>query len=588
MLLSNAKIATKCLIPVVVIAIFAIFIAWFGANSGETINVTNGKALRATQRIVKSEAILMHVLDIGQMRFRAILFPEMNILTQGRTLLQTRSKDINDVIGELSTAVGGALKRSTQPEEIAILEKEKALLATIEALWRKYENSITTLTIPRFDAVMEGLKTGQDIEPLRQAMIETATKDREVAAQLRVAIEAYDTHMDADAVRLSKIGADTATDSKRDLWLAAAAAILFGSVIALATSSLGIVRPIRATVNDLRSLADGQLDIEVRGTERRDEVGDIARTMLVFKENGLRVRRLQEEQERQKQQAEVEKRQIMTELADNFDTSVRRIVETVSAAATEMQSSSAVLTDTAQETLQQAEGAASASERSTVNVQTVAAAAEELSSSISEISRQIGTSSQVAGTAAIQAQKTDALVQGLAESAQKIGEVVNLINDIASQTNLLALNATIEAARAGDAGKGFAVVASEVKNLANQTARATEEIGAQIAAVQQATTDSVGAIREITTIIGQINEVTGSIAAAVEEQSAATQEIARNVQEASSGVQEVSASIVRVNQASNESGQVASQVNLAADELSRQSETLMDQVRSFVDRVRNT
>ncbi len=364
--------------------------------------------------------------------------------------------------------------------------------------------------------------------------------------------------------------------------------LLVVAVLGAVALSWRVLRPLDRLKYVMLQLAENNLSVDVAGTTQKDEIGAMAGAVAVFKQNAVEKLQLQARQEERERQASEEKKRTMEHLADSFDASVRKIVQTVSSAATEMQASSSVLTDISHQTLQQAEGAANASERSSTNVQTVASAAEELSSSISEISRQIGTSSQVAGTAAIQAQKTDILVQGLAESAQKIGEVVSLINDIASQTNLLALNATIEAARAGDAGKGFAVVASEVKNLANQTARATEEIGAQIAAVQQATTDSVGAIREITTIIEQINEVTGSIAAAVEQQSAATQEIARNVQEASSGAQEVSASIARVNQASSESGLAAGQVNLAADELSRQSETLMTEVTSFIDRVRSS
>ena len=350
-----------------------------------------------------------------------------------------------------------------------------------------------------------------------------------------------------------------------------------------------MLRPIKMIESTIEELNGNNLNcrLEEKMLMRTDEIGALARSVDHFKNTLIEVDKIKKSQEESKAQAEIEKHRMMNDLADHFDASVRKIVETVASAATEMQASSGVLTDISQQTAHQTEETAAASERSTVNVQTVASAAEELSSSISEISRQIGTSSQVAGVAVSQAQKTDILVQGLAQSAQKIGEVVSLINDIASQTNLLALNATIEAARAGEAGKGFAVVASEVKNLANQTARATEEIGQQITAVQQATTDSVSAIREITTIIEQISEVTGSIAAAVEEQSAATQEIARNVQEASVGVQEVSRNITLVNQASTESGQAASQVNLAATELSQQSETLMSEVVAFVGRVRN-
>ncbi len=385
----------------------------------------------------------------------------------------------------------------------------------------------------------------------------------------------------ANSAKASTDSTDLYWGSMRNICIAIGVSIALGVGFSVYVTRL-ITRPLSAIVAFSQDVAGGNLKGKMT-LERKDEIGILSKAITTM------VDTLQQSFEQNKTlaaQAETEKRRTMNELADSFDASVRNIVQTVSSAATEMQASSGVLTGIAQQTAHQADDAANASERSTVNVQTVAAAAEELSSSISEISRQVGTSSQISTTAVVQAQKTDILVQGLAESAQKIGEVVSLINDIASQTNLLALNATIEAARAGDAGKGFAVVASEVKNLANQTARATEEIAAQISAVQQATIDSTTAIGEITSIIEQINEVTGSIAAAVEQQSAATQEIARNVQEASSGVQEVSSNIAQVNQASNESGQAAGQVNLAAKELSQQAEILMSEVGSFIDRVR--
>ena len=587
MFFSNTKIAIKSLIPVIIMAVFAAMIAWFGATSGKTINQANNDALYAEQRVTIAQDIAAHLLNISRARSRLIVFTTADTLIQGRDLIQERMAAVMKLANELSSDTDRLL-REAPPERKEGLKKEQVLLNNILTPWKEYAHSLETSTLPRIGEMIKAIQENQNMDSFRQAAADAVKHDGAIAGQLEKAVEEYSAYLGAEAVRLSAIGDTTAETSERNLWLTALGTIILGSLIAFTLSHIGIVRPIRTAVLNLKSLADGDLEIDIQGVRRQDEVGDIARTMLVFKENGLRVRQLQKEQELQKEQAEVEKRYSMNELADSFDVSVRKIVETVASAATEMQASSSVLTDIADETAQQAQMAANASERSTVNVQTVASAAEELSSSISEISRQIGTSSQVAGTAAIQAQKTDILVQGLAESAQKIGEVVNLINDIASQTNLLALNATIEAARAGDAGKGFAVVASEVKNLANQTARATEEIGAQIAAVQQATTESVGAIRGITTIIEQINEVTGSIAAAVEEQSAATQEIARNVQEASAGVQEVSTNITQVNRASGESGQAAAQVNQAATELSQQSETLMTEVTSFIHRVRNT
>jgi methyl-accepting chemotaxis protein len=261
---------------------------------------------------------------------------------------------------------------------------------------------------------------------------------------------------------------------------------------------------------------------------------------------------------------------------------VKEVVGVVASAANEMQSTAQALSATAEETQQQSQTVAAASQQATANVQTVASAAEELSSSISEITRQVERSTSVARTAVEEAERATATVQVLSDAAQKVGQVVNLINDIAAQTNLLALNATIEAARAGEAGKGFAVVANEVKSLANQTAKATEEIGGQITAIQGAIGASVEAIQRVGATIQEIDHISTTIASAVEEQGAATQEIARNVQEASAGTQQVSANINGVSDAATETGRSSGQLLDAAGELARQSDTLRGEVEGFL------
>ncbi|HLJ19463.1 MAG TPA: globin-coupled sensor protein, partial [Stellaceae bacterium] len=280
--------------------------------------------------------------------------------------------------------------------------------------------------------------------------------------------------------------------------------------------------------------------------------------------------------------AEREERRVkVTEAIKHFDEKMIGMLGVVESSIVKMQTTATGLSGTADETMQQSTAVAAASEQASANVQTVASAAEELSSSIAEIGRQVAQSTKVAGDAVKQANKTNTTVQGLAQSAQTIGDVVKLIQDIASQTNLLALNATIEAARAGEAGKGFAVVAAEVKNLANQTAKATDEISQQIGSIQSATKVSVEAIQEIAATIMSVNDTATAIASAVEEQGAATQEIARNVQEASKGTQEVSSNIAKVSQAATETRRAASDVLSAGRELTKQSQSMRIQVDAF-------
>jgi methyl-accepting chemotaxis protein len=347
-----------------------------------------------------------------------------------------------------------------------------------------------------------------------------------------------------------------------------------------------ITRPISRITSAMERLAAGDKTIEITDREKGTEILTMGRAVEVFKQNALRIDKLQADQEATAKQAAADKRDAMNRMANEFESAVGSIVKAVSGAAAELHSAAQSMTQTAEETSRQAGAVAAASEQASANVQTAATAAEELSVSVQEISRQVSQSSTISDRAVERANSTNNTVQTLADGAKKIDDVVRLINDIAGQTNLLALNATIEAARAGEAGKGFAVVASEVKNLATQTARATEEIGAQIGEIQRATNESVVAIGEISGIIKEMNEISSSIAAAIEEQGAATQEIARNVQEASHGTTEVTSNISGVNQAVGETGAAASQIVASAGNLSKQATLLQSELSTFLSNIR--
>jgi methyl-accepting chemotaxis protein len=348
----------------------------------------------------------------------------------------------------------------------------------------------------------------------------------------------------------------------------------------------GIAGPVVRMCAAMRALAGGDRAVAIPGVGRKDEVGQMADTVQVFKDSMIETERMREAQAQAKTRAEADRRQDMTRLADGFESGVKSIVSAVAAQAAQMQSSAQAMTHTAEQTTQQTTAVAAAVEQASANVQTVASAAEELSASVLEIGRQMEQSSKIASQAVIDADRTNTTVEGLSKTAQRIGEVVQLIETIAGQTNLLALNATIEAARAGDAGKGFAVVASEVKSLANQTAKATDDIKAQIAEIQGATGQTVAAIRSIGTTIHQMNDIATAIASAVEQQGAATREIASNVQQAAQGTSEIATNIGGVGQAASDTGAAAAQVLSGAAELARQSEALRRDVDQFVATVR--
>ena len=471
------------------------------------------------------------------------------------------------------------LQRSRKSiDDAANMLPDGVVLASVRGLSEQIDTLL--ITAPRYKEVMEKvlLLSAQQIQTMNQR----TTPSREEMDKILARLNEWATQRVTDAE--ASAAASDARANVIDLAIGAIVVLmLIGSTI---FGALSIARPIRRIGEVLLELANGNKAVDVPYAERGDEVGDNARAAKTFKEKLIQIEALEAEQKQAEQRAVAQRKADMLKLADQFQGTVGGIVDTVSTAASELEATAGTLTSTAEVTQELSGIVASASEEASTNVQSVASATEEMTSSVTEISRQVQESSRIAGEAVAQAKKTDSRINALSQAAGRIGDVVKLITAIAEQTNLLALNATIEAARAGEAGRGFAVVASEVKALAAQTAKATEEIGSQIGAMQAATGESVAAIKEIGGTIGRISEIASTIAAAVEEQGAATSEIARNVERAAHGTAEVAVKITDVNRGAGETGSASAQVLASAKSLSRDSNHLMSEVEQFLAAVR--
>ncbi|MFL7902357.1 methyl-accepting chemotaxis protein [Azospirillum argentinense] len=391
----------------------------------------------------------------------------------------------------------------------------------------------------------------------------------------------YQRQQSADAYANVNASVDATTQA----FIASAIVALLITVGVALFIGFNIARPVVRLTTVMERLAQGRLEDEVPAAERGDEIGQMARTVRVFKENALRVQEMAREQEAMRARAMEEQRRAMNSLAADLEASVKAMMGEVVRSADSMRGEANVMLENARQTSHHSDSVAHAVQEATSEVESVAAGAEQLRASIDEITRSITQSTQLARGAVDEAGRTDSIVQGLSEASRKIEEVVGLINNIAGQTNLLALNATIEAARAGEAGKGFAVVAQEVKSLANQTAKATDEIGAEIAAVQAATTAAVNAIRAIVNTIRQVDESLSTVAAAVEEQDAATRDISERSQRAATDTVAVLQEMRLVQQAAETTGHSAGAVQTTTEELSRSFNRLDNEIEAFITRI---
>ncbi|MGY3590987.1 methyl-accepting chemotaxis protein [Bradyrhizobium sp. USDA 4341] len=565
MFLARFRILTKILAIVGGLSIIAGMLAYLGISSLKSLSERGIVTARAAERALLSAEANQNVLAINRAEFRSALDPRDENRLAARSLIDEQFKSLEERLATIS--------KTQDPQTIALLPGVRSALSAYRAQLKQ--------TLDAVDSA-KAVDLTQSAEKLR----DVAMKSRAAAEELQARVRAVADRQDERVRDNVKANEQEYVSTSELLILLAASGVLLGLLFGFVVGQYGVAKPIRSVVAMLQQIANGQYDIPVHGTDRRDEVGDVAKTALVFKDNGLAKVRMEREQKEIEARAAAQRRTDMLQLADGFERAVGEIVETVASASTELEASATTLTSTAERSQNLATTVAAASEEATTNVQSVASATEELSSSVNEISRQVQESARMAGDAVNQARATNDRVGELSKAAARIGDVVELINTIAGQTNLLALNATIEAARAGDAGRGFAVVASEVKALAEQTAKATGEIGQQVSGIQAATEDSVTAIRAIGSTIERLSEISSAIAAAIEEQGAATQEISRNVQQAAQGTQQVSANITDVQHGANETGSASTQVLSAAQSLSGDSSRLKLEVGKFLNAVR--
>ncbi|KRQ96957.1 chemotaxis protein [Bradyrhizobium jicamae] len=563
--LSNFRVLTKVLAIICVLSLITGIMAWLGISSLQSVSEKSNTMARSAERALLATRANNNVVAINRGEFRSALDPRDENRLAARAMIDEQVKQLEERLAEVSKTAD---------------EKTQALLPAVRSALAAYQAQLKQTLQSVEDA--KSAEVTQSAAALRDATM----KSRAAAETLQVAIRAVANRLDQRVMENNKAAEEEYASASRLLMILAVGSMVFGLGFGFAVGQYGIAKPIRAVVELLQQLAGGKYDINISGTERGDEVGDVAKTALVFKENGLARIRMEHEQKEAGVRAAAQRRTDMLQLADGFERAVGEIVRTVSSASTELEASAGTLTSTAERSQELTTVVAAASEEASTNVQSVASATEELSSSVNEISRQVQESARMAGEAVDQARITNNRVAELSKAAARIGDVVELINTIAGQTNLLALNATIEAARAGEAGRGFAVVASEVKALAEQTAKATGEIGQQISGIQAATQESVGAIKEISGTIERLSEIASTIAAAVEEQGAATQEISRNVQQAAHGTQQVSSNITDVQRGASETGSASSQVLSAAQSLSADSNRLKLEVGKFLDTVR--
>ncbi|MGJ4882725.1 methyl-accepting chemotaxis protein [Bradyrhizobium sp. HKCCYLRH3097] len=586
------------------------------APLAETIKNIN----EANQSLVSAARERLEVAALHNKQYDALRKAQADFTAAANEPMLDAQTQLNAVLGAAEVSADDATAAARFVEQLGnviasgnllVAQMAAALSAndsdTLETIERQFKEALAQLK-----SNLELLPTGRSTKAIHDAALKLAalgegkarvfkTREKELDAndygqtvleETRKLNVGLDISVQQLVEGVRKSTESTTGTAGRDIELAtlgmagAGAATLLGSVLFVWLYVGGnILRRIKRLQQAMQTLSSGDLDTEIAASKQRDEIGAMVDTLQVFRENMVRARTLAAEQDRENA-AKAERAARMEAQIATFEATVRSALGTLQNSATAMQATAQSMSQTADQSNSLVNAVAAAAEETSVNVQTVSAGTEQLSSSIAEISRQVVTSAQIAKKAVEEAGATDSTMQGLADNASRVSVVVDLIQAIASQTNLLALNATIEAARAGEAGRGFAVVAQEVKSLASQTAKATDEIRTQIAGMQQVASSAVSAIRNIGETISEIDNVTTAIAAAVEQQGTATHEIARNIQQAASGTTEVSNNITGVSSASAQAGTSANEVLSASEALRREADTLRAEVDAFLTNIR--
>jgi methyl-accepting chemotaxis protein len=563
-LLTDMRIWQKSLLPLAVLGVACCGITFFMAGRMSAID-TSYSALIDIEAKNAIEAVRSdtNTSDLWALAYQTIAETEVPVMQDLIKQIEAKKAEYEDHLDKIKKAFGNDPEIESRLQDLDakfIKAQQVAIQAGTLSLRNTTEANAAALKLMH-----------AEFEPANKALGDTSDAfSKRIVAQLDQKSDALTGT--TNSVRLTAL----------TIAFSALAACLG---LGLWVSFKGLVGPLNALNATMAGLARRNWDTAIAGEARGDEIGAMARTLVIFRQSGLEADRLAAaESEAQKLR---EARAVRLEqLVHRFEAKIGQVVSMVSSASTELEATAQSMSSTATESNRQADTVTMAAERASAGVQTTAAAAEELASSIGEISRQVAQSASLTGQAVADAKRTDGIVKALADGAAKIGQVVDLITNIAGQTNLLALNATIEAARAGEAGKGFAVVASEVKSLAQRTTTATEQISAQIGQIQGATGEAVEAIRAINRKIEEISSIAATIASAVEEQGAATSEIARNVQQTASSTQEVTVTIAGVSRAANDTGAAANQVLGAAGELARKAQELSSEVNGFISGVR--